>query len=378
MKNPLLSLVIPTKNRYKYLFVLLKTLKSFPIDCFEVVIQDNSDDNKEILDFFQKEGKASNFVYNYVKESLSQSQNSNISILNSKGKYVCFIGDDDGVLPSIIPYTRRLEEKGIESAICTETIYYWPDFKDKSLFKLSSTLSYKKGDGHIEDIEPIESLRNVIKDGFKNLGKMPRVYQGIVRRDVLDKLYKDQGTFFPGGSPDMANATALSTIVKKHCVIHSPIIISGQSKFVGGGERLNGKNLPNIKDVKFLPSNIVETWNTQIPDVWCSDTIWPQTGVYALHQVNYQDVDKLINYDKILAYFLFNHKYMHDSFISYASNRSEVWLWDKYYFFSKLKSYLLNRVTYFFSGKNYVNGKKLIRNLETIEDCIITLSELEQ
>lgn len=48
--TPLLSIVVPTKNRYIYLFELIKLLASFKRTDFEMVIQDNSTNNKQFID----------------------------------------------------------------------------------------------------------------------------------------------------------------------------------------------------------------------------------------------------------------------------------------------------------------------------------------
>ena len=49
MKSPLLSIVVPTKNRYYYLLKLIELVESIGSPELELVIQDNSDDNDEFL-----------------------------------------------------------------------------------------------------------------------------------------------------------------------------------------------------------------------------------------------------------------------------------------------------------------------------------------
>ena len=101
MKQPLLSLVIPTKDRYYYLKYLIMLVDSFNFDDFEMVIQDNTCDNLEILKFL--EGYQYSFVkYYHTKEQLSVKENSDLAILHSSGEYVCFIGDDDGITRYIV------------------------------------------------------------------------------------------------------------------------------------------------------------------------------------------------------------------------------------------------------------------------------------
>ena len=60
----LLSIVVPTKDRYKYLKYLIELIASFNSDEVELVIQDNSEDNKEILDFLKERD------YNFVTKKL--------------------------------------------------------------------------------------------------------------------------------------------------------------------------------------------------------------------------------------------------------------------------------------------------------------------
>ena len=48
--NPKLSIVVPTKNRYKYLYHLIDLVGDLDTNLVELVIQDNSTDNTEIID----------------------------------------------------------------------------------------------------------------------------------------------------------------------------------------------------------------------------------------------------------------------------------------------------------------------------------------
>ena len=91
MSKPLLSIVVPTKDRYQYLKVLISLIDSFKSDEIELVIQDNSEDNKDFL-LFLSEGDYSFINYNYTKGQIPMSTNSDKAILNSNGEYICFIG----------------------------------------------------------------------------------------------------------------------------------------------------------------------------------------------------------------------------------------------------------------------------------------------
>ena len=61
--RPLLSIVIPTKNRYFTLINLVEKLLTWDNDDYEVVVQDNSEDNSDIIDFLKKYENNKNLRY---------------------------------------------------------------------------------------------------------------------------------------------------------------------------------------------------------------------------------------------------------------------------------------------------------------------------
>ena len=49
----LLSIIIPTKERYEYLEKLVELLITFKENNFEIIVQDNSQDNSKFLSYFK-------------------------------------------------------------------------------------------------------------------------------------------------------------------------------------------------------------------------------------------------------------------------------------------------------------------------------------
>ena len=127
--KPFLSIVIPTKNRYEYLKVILEVIKNFRNEDLEIVIQDNSDNPSEKDDFFSYVNglNDSSIKYFYCNENLSINENSDKAVLNSKGKYVCFIGDDDCVTSHIVDAARWMESQAIDVLTFYCPSYIWSD-----------------------------------------------------------------------------------------------------------------------------------------------------------------------------------------------------------------------------------------------------------
>src|SRR5665647_2093055 len=99
--KPLLSIVIPTKDRYSTLISVLRGLvKDFIDSDVEFIIQDNTNNNNEILLFLSKLS-CKKIQYFHAPFPMSVTENCDHAVKNSQGKYLIMIGDDDYVLPVI-------------------------------------------------------------------------------------------------------------------------------------------------------------------------------------------------------------------------------------------------------------------------------------
>lgn len=296
----LLSIVIPTRNRYKYLLELIELFDNYFPSNVELVIQDNSDNNQDIVN--KIEGlNSSNINYYYdINEIYSQTENSDLAIDKSQGKYVCYIGDDDLISTKIVDLCKWLDLNNIDSCYGPIARYYWDDVEFKFLkYPYFTIPKIKKG---YKTLDVNNELDKVIKKGAISIGKLPRVYQGIVSRNLLHKIKNKFGTYFPGSSPDMANAVATSLIKQKFVYINFPVIVSGSGYNSASGKGLRGEHKAQIKDVDQLPKDIINNWNKKIPFIWVSDTIWCQSCYEALNKVDDIRKIKKINYEYLYAH----------------------------------------------------------------------------
>jgi glycosyltransferase involved in cell wall biosynthesis len=140
---PILSIIIPTKNRIHYAKSAIFNVISIESPQLELIIQDNSDDNS-LGQWIAREISDNRLVYNFTKENLSFVANFNKAIESSKGEYICIIGDDDGVNPEIITAVNFLKANSIQClSIRTISNYVWPNSG------IPSTLLTKKTDGNL-------------------------------------------------------------------------------------------------------------------------------------------------------------------------------------------------------------------------------------
>jgi glycosyltransferase involved in cell wall biosynthesis len=373
----LLSIVVPTKDRYKYLKLLVNLIDSFNSDNIELVLQDNTANNTEILEFLSQK-EFPHIKYNHTIEQIPVSFNSDLAVLNSTGEYVCMIGDDDGVLPNIIDCVKWMKENGIDALVPSDIKYIWPDFiKGKGGVNYTDVLILNKNGIYTNEakvVDPLETLNELIKNGCLNRGRLPIVYHGIVARKTLNKIYENGGTFFPGASPDIANGVALCFFVEKYIRLDFPVIISGQSMMHGGGIRKHKDLLANIEDVPFLPKDAKKDWENTIPKVWTGETVWPESAIKALRYMGRDDLIKNVNYDRILFSFIFAHPQYYKLAIKCVVHPVRFCFWFTFLTLKKIVGAVKRRFRFYFFKEPYIEGVK-IEGLDNIQNAAKYLSE---
>ena len=294
MSNALLSIVIPTKNRYENLKILLKSILEFSNSDLEIIIQDNSDNNEEFIKEYNSLGKY-NIKYFYDRKWKSVVDNCNDGIINSSGEYITLIGDDDAFTPQILDIVRLMKKYDLKSCSCEYSLFRW----DKARGQGQYAFEYYNQNYVIKTIDIDKSIKRLMNGGIQNRSNMPGVYHGIVARDILDKVYIKAGSFFPGPSPDMANSFGVSTFLEKHIVVSAPFIVDGYSKASTGHLTEKKKHIGALKDQAFLPKDTIDTWDEKIPDIWLPNTIWPDSAINAIKKCGKTDWLKYMNYSAL-------------------------------------------------------------------------------
>lgn len=320
--RPIISIVVPTKNRYKYLKYLIELIDSFNSDDIELVIQDNTENNAGMVDFLNNLNSKV-VKYFYSKEKLSMSANADLAILHSTGEYICFIGDDDGVCRNIIDCVKWMKKNEIDALRCIRTEYIWSDSKNDNMHINFSTscLIYDKPKLYYKFLNPIDELNKILKKGFQTIDYIPVVYHGIVKREVLDKVFEIGHTFFPGGSPDISNGVALSFFTKKFVYVNFPVIITGTSKMTGGGIYKKKGRSVTLDQVEFIDQSVIKNWEKDIPKIWAGRLAWPESGIKALRYVNRTELIDNVNKNYMFAAFSIYYRQHFKIAFEYAPNK---------------------------------------------------------
>jgi glycosyltransferase involved in cell wall biosynthesis len=375
MKNILVSIVIPTKNRYFYLQSIIESILSFDSDLLEIIIQDNSEDNSEFYSYIKKNND-SRLRYYHISDWLSVSDNCEEGIKNASGEFICMIGDDDGITPWIIDLAIWMKKHNIDAALPNKPSYHWPGITTiLNGFDEGGTLFLPKYTGEIKKINVEKELLSVLNTGGTQLLQLPRVYHGLVSKKCLDNLRKISGSCFPGPSPDMANAIGLCAVINSFVIVDIPIAISGNCRESAGGQNAVHAHHGELIDKKFLPKDIIESWPLIVPHFWSGSTIWAASVILALQKSQQHKYLDKIKLNRLYAMCLvFHPEYMsrisesiqHNNLNNIVDilsiNFSKIWVW------SLRTQSLLKNIKFKVLKKNDL-GEKII-NMKNINNAI--------
>lgn len=371
-----LSIVVPTKNRYNYLEKLMDLFVTLHLgDDVELVIQDNSDDNYSFVEVMNRFERYSYIRYFHYSGHLSVCENCDMAILHSSGEYVCMIGDDDGFTRNILECVNLMKENAIDSLIANKPAYKWPDVHGV-VFDFSGTVRIEKYTNELQYISLKQEIKKVVKNGALGLGKLPCVYHGIVKRTVLNQVFTKTGSFFPGPSPDMANAIAVGLCATKHVYYDTPVIISGHGAKSAGGMGARHEHNNEIKNLSFLPQNTDKLWEERIPKYWTGETIYAESAIKSLKRMGANTLILKFNYSCLYGAFIIFH--LSQYHLAYRLMRFIDFLYFPYYacksFVVRLQALLRN----YMLKKGWNKKMYLIGSLNSIIECEECISKLRK
>ena len=322
--NVLLSIVIPTKNRYSYIDYILRYFILIDSKNIELVIQDNSDDSSSLkIKTDLKKYNDSRIRYFRLEGHISQTENCDLAISHACGEYITMIGDDDIFSKYLVDYCALWSKLGYEAILPNKASYVWPDVSPRLHKNSSGVLRTNKYTGNISHIDVSTLPSKIVGLGGSDISNLPRVYHGIVKKSVLDKVYEHCGSYSPGPSPDISNGIALCKYLKNYIYVDLPLITSGQCVSSAGGKGAQGEHYAEIDQVKQLPENCASDWNYKIPFYWSGKTIYAESVSKSLQSMGMVEELNNFNYEYLYAVCLvFDWRYKERIFTSIKSNTS--------------------------------------------------------
>lgn len=322
IKEPLLSIVIPTKNRQYCLEYTIQIV----LCCYsniELIILDSSDElPNENLKIVLNNSKCK---YVRTPTFFNVVQNFNEALKYINGDFVTFIGDDDIVNSKIGFVLDYMVTHSVDSVISTFPINYnWPGFKTRfNKNKLSGSLVIRDYTNSVKEIRVLEEQQKVIENLTSGPLNLPRLYLGIVSSSLIKQVMDKYGNLFGGVSPDIYSSFLLSSISHKCVLIDSPFIVPGAFKTSTSATSAAGKHksaiLSNDHTGRF--QNLVLEWNCNVPFIYTVQTVWSYSLIEAYKKVYQKDID---DYSPLFASLVFNFlEFKKEIFSSYNNSKND-------------------------------------------------------
>lgn len=336
-KNLLLSFIIPTKNRSYTLMYAIQSVLRIDANDIEIIVQDCSDTDdlrEKITVSYMGDPRVKYF---YSSDSPSLTENWNRALYNSRGKFICGIGDDDAVFPEIYKVCKWMDEREITAALSINITYVWPDaFKEK--FSNSRIFFPRVITGKIYCSDVMFHFERKIRScGFGYTENLPNIYHGIIRASKLREIRNSNGYYLSGTSFDVYNAFALSAFIKTLYFIDYPLTLRGISASSNSSRIVSKTSHMHFHEFKEI------NYPDVLPLIFNSETSIAESMIKALSDLDlFNKYEMSINYSvlygKLAVYYPEKISIVLKKYFKLGYNNSTMHL-VKFYFIFLIQKY---------------------------------------
>lgn len=366
--TPLLSILIPTKNREEFAVQVVQHILEVKDSRFQVVIYNNSDTN-HLQTLLSESLEDSRVKYCFNSDLLSFVDNFSLGISNCDGEFITIIGDDDGINPFIIDVADWASRNGIEAVTPSLSLLYnWP----------GSGVNFENGTGRltISDFSCRVQIRNPLIEIKKLLGngcqeylsfKLAKAYHGLIKRSVLVNIKNETGKYIGGLSPDIYLSIAASLLIKKVVIIDFPLTISGICKRSGSADSATGKHTGKLEDAPHFRGHNNYKWSSKVPRFYSVQTIWADSALAAIKDLNKDYLVKHFSIDVLSSFCLAAHPTFRESIVTNLIKNYNLSVNSIPITYHLINGYLRGPLfTRFKAIKNHLLDKKYHQNFDSI------------
>lgn len=374
MSLPLISIAIATKNREIFCIEAIKSLLTYDNSIVEIAIADNSGTDK--IKQFVTSLNAPSLKYRYDGiDNVSSIENFNRAIELTTGQYVMLIGDDDSILPKALEMAQWARENDVDSICSVETLaYYWPNVLEKYP---NGVMMMPSSTGKITEVNIKEQLDALLENGLQLylLYPLPKTYHGIVKRSIMEEIKQRTGHYYGGLSPDIYSSIAVSCIAKNHFVIDEPMSIAGVCANSTTADNLKGKHSGSLENIPHLRHRPNYQFSKKIPLYYSVNTIWAESGLKALEELNEVNLLKKFNVYRLTAQaWIHNRKYIssimkekHEELIHNLNINNTIY---KVEFAKALIQIVKSKIQRQIDAKQHKKSTTIIENLANLTEVI--------
>lgn len=321
--NIILSIVIPTRNRVDYTFNVVEQILAIKETNFQLVVQDNSDSNEleQRLKIYEFDKRLN---YYYDNRVLSFVDNFNEGVDKSIGEYLIILGDDDGVIPDILQIAEWARNNNIEAITPSlPFIYFWPNSGVKNVDE-TGTLTINDFSCNIKVIKTKRVIKSFLRNGCHNYLEydMAKLYHGLIKKTVLEKIKFKTGKFIGGLSPDIYLSVAISLTIESVVLLDFPLTISGICKNSGSSDSATGRHTGKLESAPHFRGRNGYAWSKSVPPFYSVETIWADSALAAIKEMSCSSYLKYYNSNVLIVRCLKKYKEFHKLIIDYVKQNN--------------------------------------------------------
>lgn len=300
--EPLLSVLIPTRNRLPTLVHTVANVLEHGGADLEVVVHDTSDDRSAESELAGRFPDDARLRYTYTPPPMSFAETFDKTVSLARGRFVTIVGDDDGITPALPVATALADARGWDAISPTlPASYHWPDFRHAYYGEADAgRLGLREFTGDLAALDAIGELRTSARNAFQTFDRLPRIYYGVVRRECLDEVRAIAGGCFFGASPDISGAVALAQVVHSLVRVDFPLFVPGSSAPSGAGLSGMKQHAGSLADTAQTAA-FAATWPVRVPPVYAVQTVWAQAALATFAEIDRYNVARRLNVGRLHA-----------------------------------------------------------------------------
>ncbi|MBI9072780.1 MAG: glycosyltransferase [Melioribacteraceae bacterium] len=252
--NPLINIIIPTRERAETLYWTILSCLEQDYENFRIVVSDNcsEDETEKIV----KKIKSDKVTYIRTPQRVSMSENWEFALEQISEGFVCYLGDDDGLVQNSLSKLVEIISKTNKLAYRTPNItHYWPDICDENIAGSIGNLPIRD-DYEIIDCQSFQrAVFEKLEFYHPYFLDLPTVYQSFVNFELLKKIREKNNKFFLSSFPDLYSAVAISSEIDEYVLVHRPVTINAMGKFSNGVANKNFFNEKSKEVKRFFVEN---------------------------------------------------------------------------------------------------------------------------
>jgi glycosyltransferase involved in cell wall biosynthesis len=213
-KSPKYSIIIPSRNGLKYLPFCIETIINQNYANYELIISD--DHSEDGTKYYLTTLKHKNIIILEPPVSLSMSEHWEWALSYSKGEWIIFVGQDDGLQSYFFKLADKLtniaKEKNIRTIMSERAYFFWPGceflYGDRAI-RYCAQNRVKLHNCFLESLK--------VLFGIQTYFELPEMYTtSLFNRDLIDEVKAKQQGKVIVTHPQDANLAAIACSLEKY------------------------------------------------------------------------------------------------------------------------------------------------------------------